>query len=100
MGNPNIPNEEAVRRLQQQIASMSNEEILPLLTQIMQAAGANPYVIRMGNINIDRLRRQIGAMSPRDVRQLAATIKPEALQIILEQLGNTGSSEPQQGDNR
>lgn len=100
MGNPNIPNEEAVRRLQQQIMSMSNEEILPLLTQIMQSVGANPYIIRMGNINIDRLRRQIAAMSPRDVQQLAATIKPEALQIILEQLSNTGSSEPQQGDNR
>lgn len=100
MGNPNIPNEEAVRRLQQQIMSMSNEEILPLLTQIMQSVGANPYIIRMGNINIDRLRRQIAAMSPRDVQQLAANIKPEALQIILEQLSNTGSSEPQQGDNR
>lgn len=86
----NIPSEEVLMRLQAQLTSMSNEELEPLIQQITEKMGANPRFIRTQNINIDRLRRQVSAMSPRDIRQLAASVKPEVLQTILDGLVQNG----------
>lgn len=86
----NIPSEEVLTRLQAQISSMSNEDLEPLLRQIAEKMGAGGRIIRTSNVNVDRLRQQIGAMSPRDIRQLASSVKPETLQTVLDQLGQSG----------